>query len=206
MLAQPPALARPASPSCACSAARLLPRVWPLSRRALVQGAGRGFLDRLRPRDLRLDRPPGTRWKFGWLPLGGYVKFIGDMGPRVSAAETSAVHPRGLPARPVWQRFLIVLAGPGRQFPARHPNLRSLLHLRRHAADQCRRHSEAEFCGTGGGDPSGRSHFVGRRHRHADVSRYRQRGCSAPNQTVAVELERAGQVRRQRHAAIRRHR
>ena len=21
----------------------------------------------------------GTRWKVGWLPLGGYVKFVGDM-------------------------------------------------------------------------------------------------------------------------------
>ena len=23
----------------------------------------------------------GTRWKVGWLPLGGYVKFVGDMTP-----------------------------------------------------------------------------------------------------------------------------
>jgi len=23
----------------------------------------------------------GTRWKVGWLPLGGYVKFIGDADP-----------------------------------------------------------------------------------------------------------------------------
>jgi len=23
----------------------------------------------------------GTRWKFGWMPLGGYVKFTGDMDP-----------------------------------------------------------------------------------------------------------------------------
>jgi regulator of sigma E protease len=23
----------------------------------------------------------GTRWKFGWLPLGGYVRFAGDMNP-----------------------------------------------------------------------------------------------------------------------------
>ena len=23
----------------------------------------------------------GTRWKIGWLPLGGYVKFAGDMSP-----------------------------------------------------------------------------------------------------------------------------
>src|SRR5690242_20820988 len=24
----------------------------------------------------------GTRWKVGWLPLGGYVRFTGDMNPR----------------------------------------------------------------------------------------------------------------------------
>src|SRR3954471_5121448 len=23
----------------------------------------------------------GTRWKVGWLPMGGYVKFAGDMNP-----------------------------------------------------------------------------------------------------------------------------
>ena len=23
----------------------------------------------------------GTRWKIGWLPLGGYVRFTGDMDP-----------------------------------------------------------------------------------------------------------------------------
>ncbi|HEU4876704.1 MAG TPA: site-2 protease family protein, partial [Sphingomicrobium sp.] len=23
----------------------------------------------------------GTRWKVGWLPLGGFVKFVGDMTP-----------------------------------------------------------------------------------------------------------------------------
>ena len=40
-------------------AARLLPRARPLSRRALVQGPGRGLLDRLRTRDVRLDRQAG---------------------------------------------------------------------------------------------------------------------------------------------------
>ena len=23
----------------------------------------------------------GTRWKVGWLPLGGFVRFVGDMNP-----------------------------------------------------------------------------------------------------------------------------
>ena len=58
----------------------------------------------------------GTRWKVGWLPLGGFVRFVGD----TNAASTPA-DPEDIPAelrarsfhlKPVWQRFLIVLAGP----------------------------------------------------------------------------------------------
>jgi regulator of sigma E protease len=59
----------------------------------------------------------GTRWKLGWMPLGGYVKFAGDM----SAASTPDLEWQSLPeserafvfqAKPVWKRALIVLAGP----------------------------------------------------------------------------------------------
>jgi regulator of sigma E protease len=64
----------------------------------------------------------GTRWKVGWLPLGGYVKFVGDLNP-VSmpdgAAEeklTPQERRRSFHHRPVWQRFLIVLAGPAANF------------------------------------------------------------------------------------------
>ena len=61
----------------------------------------------------------GTRWRIGWLPLGGYVKFIGDSDP------TSLTHDhdepptaKGLPFdnRAPWQRFLIILAGPVANF------------------------------------------------------------------------------------------
>ena len=57
----------------------------------------------------------GTRWRIGWLPLGGYVKFVGDSDP------TSLTHDRGerssasgapFDHSPPWQRFLIILAGP----------------------------------------------------------------------------------------------
>jgi len=58
----------------------------------------------------------GTRWKIGWLPLGGYVKFVGDMGPASQAADFDDVpaddRDRAFQFKPVWQRFLIVLAGP----------------------------------------------------------------------------------------------
>ena len=62
----------------------------------------------------------GTRWKIGWLPLGGYVRFIGDMNP-ASQPDTTAEIPPELRAisfhhKPWWQRFFIVLAGPVANF------------------------------------------------------------------------------------------
>lgn len=63
----------------------------------------------------------GTRWKVGALPLGGYVKFAGDMGP---ASRTDpewlnlpeAERARTFQAKPIWQRALIVAAGPAVNF------------------------------------------------------------------------------------------
>jgi len=58
----------------------------------------------------------GTRWKVAWLPLGGYVKFVGDMTPASNPAELDTIpehlRDRAFQLRPVWQRFLVVLAGP----------------------------------------------------------------------------------------------
>ena len=62
----------------------------------------------------------GTRWKVGWLPLGGYVKFVGDMGPASEPVDESSIpselRERSFHTKPVWQRFLIVLAGPVANF------------------------------------------------------------------------------------------
>ena len=62
----------------------------------------------------------GTRWKVGWLPLGGYVKFVGDMGPASAPGEASQIPPelrdRAFQCQAVWKRFLIVLAGPAANF------------------------------------------------------------------------------------------
>ncbi len=61
----------------------------------------------------------GTRWKIGLLPLGGYVRFSGDAD---ATSRPSATPPseeeraKSLHLRPVWQRFLIVLAGPAANF------------------------------------------------------------------------------------------
>ncbi len=62
----------------------------------------------------------GTRWKVGWLPLGGYVKFIGDEHAASAPGDLSKLTPeeqaRSFHHKPVWQRFLIVLAGPVSNF------------------------------------------------------------------------------------------
>ncbi|HEU5286154.1 MAG TPA: RIP metalloprotease RseP [Sphingomicrobium sp.] len=62
----------------------------------------------------------GTRWKVGWLPLGGYVRFVGDMNPASAPAPDADVpeelRSRSFHHKPVWQRFLIVLAGPMANF------------------------------------------------------------------------------------------
>jgi len=58
----------------------------------------------------------GTRWKIGWLPLGGYVKFVGDMTASSQSVDPADIAPRdrdrAFHLKPVWKRFLIVLAGP----------------------------------------------------------------------------------------------
>jgi regulator of sigma E protease len=62
----------------------------------------------------------GTRWKVAWLPLGGYVRFVGDMSPASNPADLEGLPPeireRAFQVRPVWQRFLVVLAGPAANF------------------------------------------------------------------------------------------
>ena len=59
----------------------------------------------------------GTRWKVGWMPLGGYVKFAGDMNPASQPTPEWMALPaeeraKTFQAKAIWQRFLIVLAGP----------------------------------------------------------------------------------------------
>lgn len=65
----------------------------------------------------------GTRWKLSALPLGGYVKFAGDMNPagQPSAdwlALPAAERARTFQAHPVWQRAAVVAAGPAVNFLA----------------------------------------------------------------------------------------
>jgi regulator of sigma E protease len=73
----------------------------------------------------------GVEWRIGWMPFGGYVRFAGDADASSSApnAETLAELRREIAARegvgaerkyfhfkPLWQRTLVVLAGPAANF------------------------------------------------------------------------------------------
>ncbi len=59
----------------------------------------------------------GTRWSLSWIPLGGYVRFAGDMNPASQPSAEwlqlpAAERARTFQAKPVWQRAIIVAAGP----------------------------------------------------------------------------------------------
>lgn len=63
----------------------------------------------------------GTRWKFSALPLGGYVKFAGDLNPASQPDPAWLELPPEeraltLQSRPVWQRAIVVAAGPVTNF------------------------------------------------------------------------------------------
>lgn len=63
----------------------------------------------------------GTRWRVAALPLGGYVKFAGDMNPASQSDPDWLAMPaeergRTFQSKAVWQRALIVLAGPAANF------------------------------------------------------------------------------------------
>jgi regulator of sigma E protease len=73
----------------------------------------------------------GVEWRIGWLPLGGYVRFAGDANAASTAPTENdlAAFRRDIIARegvgaerkyfhfkPLWQRSLVVLAGPAANF------------------------------------------------------------------------------------------
>lgn len=60
----------------------------------------------------------GTRWRISAIPLGGYVRFLGDMNaaslpdPEFAATVDPDLAPRLFVNKNVWQRIAIVAAGP----------------------------------------------------------------------------------------------
>lgn len=77
----------------------------------------------------RVDRR-GVEWRLAWIPLGGYVKFAGDLGAssvpdqaglaelkgRIVAEQGPGAERDYFHFKPVWQRALIVFAGPAANF------------------------------------------------------------------------------------------
>lgn len=73
----------------------------------------------------------GTRWKISWIPLGGYVRFLGDADVssrpdpnvmreynerRLSGADDPEIFGEPMHTRPVLQRALVAAAGPVANF------------------------------------------------------------------------------------------
>ena len=63
----------------------------------------------------------GTRWKVGWLPLGGYVRFAGDANAASQPNEEwkellDFERNQTFHAKPLWQRAAITAAGPVANF------------------------------------------------------------------------------------------
>ena len=61
----------------------------------------------------------GTRWKIGWLPLGGYVKFFGDRNVYSQSEQQDIIkryneedQKKLFILKPLYQRSIIVAAGP----------------------------------------------------------------------------------------------
>ena len=58
----------------------------------------------------------GTRWKICAIPLGGYVKFFGDSNSASQPTSLSKIdeddHSKLLTTKPLYQRAIIVSAGP----------------------------------------------------------------------------------------------
>lgn len=67
----------------------------------------------------RVDKK-GTRWKVCAIPLGGYVKMLGDEDAASAKKSTKQVAPEDLDktflAQKLWKRALIIFAGPGMNY------------------------------------------------------------------------------------------
>jgi len=79
-----------------------------------------------RPLLSRTDKH-GVEWRFGWIPLGGYVRFAGDaeasssvpdadslseLRTRIQRTEGEGAEKRYFHFKPVWARAIVVAAGP----------------------------------------------------------------------------------------------
>jgi regulator of sigma E protease len=138
----------------------------------------------------------GTRWKVGWLPLGGYVKFVGDMSPASTPADEDSIPPeyreKAFQLRPVWQRFLVVLAGPAANFLLAIVIFAAVFAFV--AAPSTNRIGTIQpgtAAATAGLQPGDRILSIAGHETH-NFSEVRSAVETRPNETVTVELERRG--------------
>lgn len=148
----------------------------------------------------RTDRH-GTRWRISAIPLGGYVRFVGDMNPasspdREALANASAEErDRLFYFKPVWRRIAVVVAGPAANFIFAFVVLYALLAgLGRYTVpaviEQVNPGTPAEAVGILAGD------------RVLSVDGYEVRGfgdfqrliATSPDRQVVVRIDRDGQV------------
>ncbi len=105
--------------------------------RVLVFSVGFG------PELLGFNDRHGTRWKISAIPLGGYVKFLGDENA-ASATDFSAVEQMsesekraGLHQQERWRTRGGRGGRPDREFPFGHSDFRRNLHVLRQAKHRC---------------------------------------------------------------------
>ena len=79
---------------------------------------------------LRWTDRSGVQWQIGWIPLGGYVRFSGDVNEAsvpdqngledlrkaITAHEGAAGVSRYFHFKPLWQRAFVTAAGPFQSF------------------------------------------------------------------------------------------
>jgi len=60
---------------------------------------------------MRWVRGP-TEYMVGWIPLGGFVKMLGEAPDPESAPELAAYPDQTLESKPLWQKLIVIFAGP----------------------------------------------------------------------------------------------
>jgi regulator of sigma E protease len=61
-------------------------------------------------------RGPETEYCLSAIPMGGYVKMVGEENPLEGGASIESDPKKAFALKPLWARFLIVFAGPGMNF------------------------------------------------------------------------------------------
>jgi regulator of sigma E protease len=151
----------------------------------------------------------GVEWRIGWIPLGGYVRFAGDdnaasvpdqddlaeMKARILEHNDPAALQKFFHFKPVWQRAMITVAGPGGQFrPGDRPVRVAARRLRRGAQHAAGDRSRAGQRGREGRISTPATSFTPAMdgqvvHDFQDIVRTVRR---APNVPIVFTVERSG--------------